>query len=178
MPGARLTAVLLLLAAGAGASRPPKCRYTALSSSAPSGVAGEVLCTCRSFQPHYEGNLNFVKRSLQAAAGQGSSGSLDLVIRGCTSLVLELNLDTVGGRRGLNLVVEDCEVVRVVAVELAGEERVQSLVVRRVARLEVEGRVDCRGCRGRAGGLLNIQVTTRILVFFLNKFSHFSVLYL
>ena len=120
----------------------PRCKLTTLSSQAPGTTRGEVIlgnhkflflpslvlisspsnqvvCTCRSFQPTYTGNLNFVKGALAGAARL--DGRLDVVLTNCSHLHLELNFHTLG-RRPVDLRIENSGNVRIGHVELAAWE--------------------------------------------------------
>ena len=74
----------------------------------------QIVCTCRSFQPRYTGNLNFVKGAL-AGAARLDAGKLDVVLNNCSQLHLELNFHTLG-RRPIDLRIENSGSVRVVQV--------------------------------------------------------------
>jgi len=146
-------------------SHQPRCKLTTLSSQAPGTTRGEVVCTCRSFQPTYTGNLNFVKGALAGAARL--DGRLDIVLSNCSHLQLELNFRTLG-RRPVDLRIENSGSVRVVQVELAAWEghnagadglpHVQGLEVQGVKELVLQGAISCARCTPGQQGLLNIQV--------------------
>ena len=120
------------------------------SSSTPSA---QVVCTCRSFQPTYTGNLNFVKGALAGAARL--DGRLDIVLTNCSDLQLELNFHTLS-RRPVDLRIENSGSVRVIQVELAawgnnaGADgqlpHVQGLTVQRVNELVLQGAISCARC--------------------------------
>lgn len=135
-------------------SLPPRCQYSSLSSQATGPVQGEIWCTCRRAKPSYTGNLNFSKRAL-AAAVIDVNRSVDLVLRNCSSLQLELNFQQLS--KTVNLRIEDTGEVRVGQVELAGD-TVQSFVLVRVGEVHLQGKVSCPRCRDDPG-LLNVLVT-------------------
>ena len=157
----------------------PRCKLTTLSSQAPGTTRGEVIfrshkfcpfsilvldlilnltpstqvvCTCRSFQPTYTGNLNFVKGALAGAARL--DGKLDVVLTNCSHLNLELNFHTLG-RRPVDLRIENSGNVRVGHVELAAWEghsvgvdgpHIQELTVQGVQELVLQGAISCARC--------------------------------
>lgn len=142
----------------------PRCKLTTLSSQAPGTTRGEVVCTCRSFQPTYTGNLNFVKGALAGAARL--DGKLDVVLTNCSHLNLELNFHTLG-RRPVDLRIENSGNVRVGHVELAaweghsvGVDRpyTQGLTVQGVQELVLQGAISCARCTPGQQGLLDVQV--------------------
>ena len=115
------------------------------------------MCTCRSFQPTYTGNLNFVKGALAGAARL--DGRLDIVLSNCSHLQLELNFRTLG-RRPVDLRIENSGSVRVVQVELAAWEghnagadglpHVQGLEVQGVKELVLQGAISCARCNSNS----------------------------
>ena len=124
----------------------------------------QVECSCGEARRDYTGNLNFAKAALSrvtaASLVPGAGGSVDLVIRDCDSLRLELNLHTVAATQPFNLRVSEVARLEISAAEvaLAATAR-QTIVVRDVARVRVAGRLQCRSCEP-GGGLLNIQVAS------------------
>ena len=115
------------------------------------------MCTCRSFQPTYTGNLNFVKGALAGAARL--DGRLDIVLKNCSDLQLELNFHTLS-RRPVDLRIENSGSVRVIQVELAawgnnaGADgqlpHVQGLTVQRVNELVLQGAISCARCKSNS----------------------------
>ena len=115
-----------------------------------SSPSNQVVCTCRSFQPTYTGNLNFVKGALTGAARL--DGRLDVVLTNCSHLHLELNFHTLG-RRPVDLRIENSGNVRIGHVELAAWEghnaganglpHVQGLTVQAVEELVLQGAISC-----------------------------------
>ena len=115
------------------------------------------MCTCRSFQPTYTGNLNFVKGALAGAARL--DGRLDIVLTNCSDLQLELNFHTLS-RRPVDLRIENSGSVRVIQVELAawgnnaGADgqlpHVQGLTVQRVNELVLQGAISCARCKSNS----------------------------
>jgi hypothetical protein len=116
---------------------------------------GEVICSCEAFQPSYMGNMNFVKQVLSTV--EENERNIDLVIKGCEQLRLELNFNNIGPQ-SINLRIYDAEDVEINMVELAlAKDRRQTLVVKNVTNLHMEGMVQCRKCQ-ESQGLLSIQV--------------------
>lgn len=153
---------LLLFFLSLARAHQPRCKLTTLSSQAPGTKRGEIVCTCRSFQPRYTGNLNFVKGAL-AGAARLDAGKLDVVLNNCSQLHLELNFHTLG-RRPIDLRIENSGSVRVVQVDLAardelldGVPHVQGLTVRYVDELVLQGAISCNMCSSGVQGHLNIQ---------------------
>ena len=133
----------------------PQCLYNPPTSQYGSKENGEVTCTCKASQPSYTGNMNFVKQVLSKV--EETERNVDLIIRGCEQLRLELNFNNIGPQP-INLRIYDTEDVEINMVELAlAEDRRQTLVVKNVTNLHMEGMVQCRRCQERQG-LLSIQV--------------------
>ena len=134
----------------------PECLYTPLASQYGRQDSAEVICTCKGFQPSYTGNMNFVKQVLSKV--EETERNVDLVIKGCEQLRLELNFNNIGPQP-INLRIYDTKSVEISMVELAlAEDRRQTLVVKNVTNLHMEGIVQCRSCQERQQGLLSVQV--------------------
>lgn len=131
----------------------PECSYTSPTNEYGRKETGEVICSCKAFQPSYTGNLNFVKQVLSMV--EETERNVDLVIRGCDKLKLELNFNNI---KPINLRIYDSEEVLINKVELAqAEDRRQTMVVKNVSKLHMEGIVQCRMCQEKQG-LLSIQI--------------------
>ena len=121
----------------------------------------EVECSCQNERKTYVGNLNFAKQALSSIY-PGSSRNIDLIIRDCNTLRLELNFHNVADKQPFNLRIYESENVEVNAVELAlGSSERQTIVVKDVSHFKIEGRVQCRLCEENAG-MINIQVSIDI----------------
>merc|ERR1712106_906303 len=117
--------------------------------------SGEVICVCKDFQPSYMGNMNFVKQVLSKV--EETERNVDLVIKDCEQLRLELNFNNIGPQP-INLRIYDTKSVEISMVELAlVEDRRQTLVVKNVTYLHMEGMVQCRRCQDRQG-LFSVQI--------------------
>ena len=107
----------------------------------------------------YTGNLNFVKAALSRVRPR-AGGNVDVVLRDCDLLRLELNFHNVASQQPFNLRIQESDRVEINVVELSlsllSQTR-QTIVVKNVSSLVVEGRIQCRVCPGSTG-LLNIQV--------------------
>jgi len=119
----------------------------------------EVVCMCKNQETSYTGNLNFVKQQLSRVASRVPTGrGVDLWIKDCDSLSLELNFNNIG-LQPVNLRIYQSRVVEITEVELAAlEDRRQSLVVKNVTNLTMSGLVRCRGCQDSGKELLNVQI--------------------
>ena len=109
----------------------------------------QIVCTCRSFQPRYTGNLNFVKGAL-AGAARLDAGKLDVVLNNCSQLHLELNFHTLG-RRPIDLRIENSGSVRVVQVAMVTLTLMVTPWCRSTWRLGTSSRLGWTGfpmCRG------------------------------
>ena len=93
--------------------------------------------------------------------------NVDVIIRDCDHLRLELNFNNVGGSQHFNLRIEESQSVDIEAVDLDHDvmERRQSVLVKNVMYLNMRGRIQCRVCPSSQEntGLLNIQVIRRQL---------------
>eukprot|EP00092_Neocalanus_flemingeri_P010000 GFUD01010780.1.p1 GENE.GFUD01010780.1~~GFUD01010780.1.p1 ORF type:complete len:461 (+),score=161.20 GFUD01010780.1:237-1619(+) len=148
-----LVLVMFMVASIMGST--PQCLYKSPSNQFGRKEVGEVICSCKSLQPSYTGNMNFVKQVLSKV--EETERNVDLVIRGCDKLRLELNFNNIGSQP-INLRIYDTEEVEIIMVELAlAEDRRQTLVVKNVTRLHMEGMVQCRRCQ-ESQGLLSIQI--------------------
>ena len=118
-----------------------------------------VDCRCAGERRSYTGNLNFVKAALSVARPR-AGGDVDVVLRDCDLLRLELNFHNVASQQPFNLRIQESDRVEINVVELSlsllSQTR-QTIVVKNVSSLVVEGRIQCRVCPGSTG-LLNIQV--------------------
>ena len=127
---------------------------------------GSVECRCTGERRSYTGNLNFVKAALSRTRPRGG-GNVDLVLRDCDLLRLELNFHNVAAQQPFNLRIYESDRVEINVVELSlsllSQTR-QTIVVKNVSSLHVEGRVQCRVCPENTG-MLNIQVFIAILVY-------------
>ena len=133
----------------------PQCLYTPHTSQYGRKESAEVICTCRDFEPSYTGNMNFVKQALSKV--EETERNVDLVIKDCEQLRLELNFNNIGPQP-INLRIYDTKSVEISMVELAlAEDRRQTLVVKNVTNLHMEGMVQCRRCQDRQG-LFSVQV--------------------
>jgi len=133
----------------------PQCLYTPPTSQYGNKETGEVTCSCKASQPSYTGNMNFVKQVLSKV--EETERNVDLIIKGCEQLRLELNFNNIGPQP-INLRIYDTDYVEISMVELAlAEDRRQTLVVKNVTNLHMEGMVQCRRCQERQG-LLSIQI--------------------
>ena len=94
---------------------------------------------------------------------------MDVVLRDCDLLRLELNFHNVAVQQPFNLRIYDIDRVEINVVELSlsllAQTR-QTIVVKNVSSLHVEGRVQCRVCPENTG-LLNIQVFSAVVVVYL-----------
>ena len=133
----------------------PECLYTPLASQYGRQESAEVICTCKGFPPSYTGNMNFVKQVLSKV--EETERNVDLVIKDCEQLRLELNFNNIGPQP-INLRIYDTKSVEISMVELAlAEDRRQTLVVKNVTNLHMGGMVQCRRCQDRQG-LFSVQV--------------------
>jgi len=133
----------------------PQCVYSPPDNIHARKESGEVICRCRDSQPSYTGNMNFVKQVLSTVVQ--TERNIDLVIKDCEQLRLELNFNNIGPQP-INLRIYDSKDVEISAVELAlAVDRRQTLVVKNVTNLHMEGVVQCRRCQERQG-LLSIQI--------------------
>ena len=127
---------------------------------------GSVECRCTGDRRSYTGNLNFVKAALSQTRPRGG-GNVDLVLRDCDLLRLELNFHNVAAQQPFNLRIYESDRVEINVVELSlsllSQTR-QSIVVKNVSSLHVEGRVQCRVCPEDIQEMLNIQVFIAIFV--------------
>ena len=120
----------------------------------------QIICTCRNSRNSYTGNLNFAKLALSNIQKSNSLRSVDVIIKDCHHLRLELNLNNVGEGQPFNLRIYDSETVDIDVVELDLNvmERKQTVVVKNVTYFNMRGtRIQCRICPENTG-LLNIQV--------------------
>jgi len=133
----------------------PQCLYTPPTTQYGRNEGGEVICVCKDFQPSYMGNMNFVKQVLSKV--EETERNVDLVIKDCEQLRLELNFNNIGPQP-INLRIYDTKSVEISMVELAlAEDRRQTLVVKNVTNLHMEGMVQCRKCQDRQG-LFSVQI--------------------
>jgi len=133
----------------------PQCVYTPPANNHGSKESGEVVCSCRNSQPSYTGNMNFVKQVLSRVVQ--TERNVDLVIKECEQLRLELNFNNIGPQP-INLRIYDSQEVEISVVELAlAVDRRQTMVVKNVTNFHMEGLVQCRRCEDRQG-LLSIQI--------------------
>jgi len=133
----------------------PQCVYNPPSNNYVSKESGEVVCSCRNSQPSYTGNMNFVKQVLSRVVQ--TERNVDLVIKECEQLRLELNFNNIGPQP-INLRIYDSKDVEISVVELAlAVDRRQTMVVKNVTNLIMEGVVQCRMCEERQG-LFSIQI--------------------
>ena len=128
---------------------------------------GSVECRCTGERRSYTGNLNFVKAALSRTLRPRGGGNVDLVLRDCDLLRLELNFHNVAAQQPFNLRIYESDRVEINVVELSlsllAQTR-QTIVVKNVSSLHVEGRVQCRVCPENTG-MLNIQVFIAIFVY-------------
>ena len=119
----------------------------------------QIICTCRNWRNSYTGNLNFAKLALSNIKKFNSLRSIDVIIKDCDHLRLELNFNNVGEGQPFNLKIYDSKSVDIDVVELDLNvmERRQTVVVKNVEMLKFRGRIQCRICPENTG-LLNIQV--------------------
>ena len=126
--------------------------------------AGSVECSCGQ-RRSYTGNLNFVKAALSRTRPRGG-GNVDVILRDCDLLRLELNFHNVAAQQPFNLRIYESDRVEINVVELSlsllSQTR-QTIVVKNVSSLHVEGRVQCRVCPENTG-MLNIQVIPAVFV--------------
>ena len=150
-----LVLVLMMYMAVSIMGSPPQCLYTSPTNQYGRKENEKVICSCKVSQPSYTGNMNFVKQVLSKV--EETERNVDLVIKGCDKIRLELNFNNIGSQP-INLRIYDSEEVEINMVELAlAEDRRQTLVVKNVTRLHMEGMVQCRRCQ-ESQGLLSIQV--------------------
>ena len=128
---------------------------------------GQIICQCRNKRNSYTGNLNFAKLALSKIEKSQVVRNVDVIIRDCDHLRLELNFNNVGGSQHFNLRIEESQSVDIEAVDLDHDvmERRQSVLVKNVMYLNMRGRIQCRVCPSSQEntGLLNIQVIRRQL---------------
>ena len=125
----------------------------------------QITCQCRNKRNSYTGNLNFAKLELSKIEKSKAVRNVDVIIRDCDHLRLELNFNNVGGSQDFNLRIEESRSVDIDAVELDQDvlEKRQTVVVKNVIYFNMRGRIQCRSCpfSPENTGLLNIQVIRR-----------------
>jgi len=118
----------------------------------------DVECFCPGKRRFYTGNLNFAKSILNSQRLDGMK-NVDLIIRDCESLRLELNFHNIASIQPFNLRIYDSSKVEINSIELssATNER-QTIVVKNISDFKIQGRVQCRKCQEEQETMLNIQM--------------------
>ena len=133
----------------------------------------QIICTCPNSRNSYTGNLNFAKQALSNIQRSNSLRSVDVIIKDCDHLRLELNFNNVGTGQPFNLRISEIESVDIDVVELDLNvmERRQTVVVKNVTYFNMRGtRIQCRICPENTG-LLNIQVINLTVLLMSSFFS-------
>ena len=180
MTSVRLLLVCLQLAAVL-CEPPIACVTSPRQPRGPQGIirglaASEASVECRcGGRRSYTGNRNFVQAALSRVRPR-AGGNVEVVLRDCDLLRLELNFHNVAAQQPFNLRIYESDRVEINVVELSlsllAQTR-QTIVVKNVSSLHVEGRVQCRVCPENTG-LLNIQVFSAVVVVYLSSFFGLS----
>ena len=160
-------------------SRQPRGPQSIIRGLGDLGGNQGVECRCGGRRRSYTGNLNFVKAALARSRSRGGD-NVDVILRDCDLLRLELNFHNVAAQQPFNLRIYESNRVEINVVELSlsllSQTR-QTIVVKNVSSLHVEGRVQCRVCPENTG-MLNIQVFIVKTLFLSSVFSAYLLLQL